>query len=427
MIEFVTLFLGALLTGPRSVEIMTGDAVAVVEVWLDGELEERLDAPPWRLEVDFGPELSPHVLDAVALDASGQELDRTRQWINMRHEPAQSSVMIEGVHRGRGAIARVSWASLGKTDEPRSVEAYFDGQQIAAEDPRRIRLPAFDPNQTHHFRVRLDFTDSLDSEAEAIFGGVYGDEVNTEISAVPIRFKKGRKPKTAESVQGWFLVDGVPQKVHALEKGPARIIVVRDMATQSYLNGLAARRTTFTSDTRLKKHHRVEFVSACPEQIQRDEIRHLVFPRSLLYSWKNRRLLELLAKVVPADCTPDRQLLADAVAAAGLAAGQFGLRRVVLLIVSGESRDRSAFSPAEVIAYLEKIRVPLVVWSPGPSSGLETEWGRATDVHDLERLRTAFDLLEKDLERQLIVWLDGLQLPQSVELRPGVQHVTLVK
>ena len=94
MIEFITLFLGGLMTGPRPVEIMAGDAVAIVEVWLDGELEQRLNAPPWKLEVDFGPELLPHVLEAVALDSKAEELARARQWINMSPKPAQSSVMI---------------------------------------------------------------------------------------------------------------------------------------------------------------------------------------------------------------------------------------------------------------------------------------------------------------------------------------------
>lgn len=295
MIEFITLFLGGLVTGPRPVEIMAGNTVAIVEVWLDGELEERLSAPPWKLEVDFGPELSPHALEAVALDSRQRELARARQWINMSPQVAQSSLLIEGAEEGKGAVARVSWESLAKTDEPESIEVYFDGQQLAADDPRWIQLPPFDPDRTHHMRVRLEFTEVLFSETEAVFGGVYGNEISAEISAVPIRFDKGRKPKSAQAMRDWFTVGGVPQNVHAVEKGLAEIVVVRDLATIPRLTKLAAQADRPETDIHLKKHHRVSFVSPCPEMNPRDGFRQFVYPRSQRYSSKDGTLLKLLS------------------------------------------------------------------------------------------------------------------------------------
>jgi len=276
-------------------------------------------------------------------------------------------------------------------------------------------------------RVRLEFTEVLFSEAEAVFGGAYGNEISTEISAVPIRFDKGKKPKSAHAMRDWFTVGGVPQNVHAVEKGLAEIVVVRDVATESRLSKLAAQAAQLETDIYLKKHHRVSFIYPCPEVHRRGVLfRQLVYPHTQRYSSKDGTLLRLLAWVVPANCTEQRQRLAEAVGVAGLSASGDGLRRVVLLLLSSEPRDQSAFAPAQVVAYLEKLRVPLLIWSVGPPDGPETKWGQATDVRKLRRLDKAFHLLEKDLEHQLIVWLEGLHLPQSVELRSDVEGISMV-
>ena len=83
---------------------------------------------------------------------------------------------------------------MAETYEPQSIEVYFDGLRLAR------RRPQIDPathirsrSDTSHARSGLDFTEVLFSEAEAVFGGVYGNEISTEISAVPIRFDKGEK------------------------------------------------------------------------------------------------------------------------------------------------------------------------------------------------------------------------------------------
>ena len=427
MIEFITLFLGGLGAGPRPVEIMAGDDVAIVEVWLDGELEKRLNAPPWKLEVDFGTELAPHVLDAVALDSANKELGRTRQWINMSPKPAQTSLIIEGVEQGKQAVARVSWESLAETNDPESVEVYFDGLRLDADDPRAIRLPTFDPHQTHHLRVRLEFSEAVFSESEAVFGGVYGNEISTEISAVPIRFEKGRRPKSAQAMAEWFTVGGVPLTVHAVEKGLAEIVVVRDMATQKRLAKLASLADQLGADRHLKHDHRISFVNPCAEVHPRDGFRQFVYPRTQRYSSDHGTLLKILAGVIPANCTEQEQHLADAVGTAGLSASEDGLRRVVLLLIDGEPQDQSTFTPAQVVAFLEKLRVPLVIWNVGPPDGPETTWGQANNVRKLGRLDKAFTAVAKDLEHQMIVWLEGLHLPQSIELRPDIEGIALVQ
>lgn len=276
-------------------------------------------------------------------------------------------------------------------------------------------------------RVRLEFTEALISEAEAVFGGIYGNQISTELSAVPIRFDKGRKPESARAMRDWFSVGGSPQKVHAVEKGLAEIVVVRDAATMPLLAKLSMLATRLGADRRLKKDHRISFISPCAEVHPRDDYRQLVYPRTPRYSSIDGTLLRLLAFVWHPSCTEPRQQLADAVGIAGLSASEDGLRRVVLLLIDGEPRDQSDYTPAQMIAYLERLRVPLVVWDLGPSGGPTTRWGQATDVRKLGRLSKSFTALRKDLDHQLIVWLEGLHLPQSVELRPDIEDITLLE
>ena len=130
MIEFITLFLGGLITGPQMVEIMTDDTVAVVEVRLDGESLERLTSRPWELSIDFGRDLVPHLLEAVALDDTEQEVARARQWVNMSPQVAQTSLTVEGAASGRGAVANLTWQSITDTNEPRRVEVFFNGELL---------------------------------------------------------------------------------------------------------------------------------------------------------------------------------------------------------------------------------------------------------------------------------------------------------
>ena len=67
MIEFLTLFLG-IVAGPQKVVVAADTQVAGVELRLDGETIAALEMAPWEFEVDFGTELLPRKLEAVALD-----------------------------------------------------------------------------------------------------------------------------------------------------------------------------------------------------------------------------------------------------------------------------------------------------------------------------------------------------------------------
>lgn len=82
MVEVLTLFV-ALVGGPQVVELAVEPPVAAVEVRLDGEPAATLSEPPWRLAVDLGPELAPHLLEVVGRTEDGAAVAEARRWINL--------------------------------------------------------------------------------------------------------------------------------------------------------------------------------------------------------------------------------------------------------------------------------------------------------------------------------------------------------
>ncbi len=222
MIAFASLFLGLFL-GVKPVEVVVGRGVAAVELRLDGRSLGTMDGSPWIRHCDFGSELAPRHLEAVAFGTAGEELGRVSQWLNLPHEPAVMSVVLEPDEPGRPRGARVSWESSAGA-EPKSVTASLDGAPLAVSDPRRIALPAVDDAQLHLLHVELEFEDHVTSRVDLTFGGAYADEVSTEITALAIRaIGKPRRPPSTAGAQAWFVKDGlrVPLFVWDPESGAA--------------------------------------------------------------------------------------------------------------------------------------------------------------------------------------------------------------
>jgi hypothetical protein len=70
---FVTRLLG-LMSSTHEIQVQTDPSVHRVEILLDGKRAYVLRSAPWRAGIDFGPEIAPHELTAVAYDAQGVEI-----------------------------------------------------------------------------------------------------------------------------------------------------------------------------------------------------------------------------------------------------------------------------------------------------------------------------------------------------------------
>src|SRR6185436_1287352 len=212
-IAFLTLFLG-LAAGSLPVELTVTGPVATVELLLDGAPAGRIVGPPWKGEIDLGPALAPHDLIARALDAQGNEIARVQQWLNLPRPPAEVDILLENGPAGRPAAARLTWQTV-TGESPLAVAVTFDDKPLAVGADGRIRLPAWEPETSHVLTAVLRFSDALTARRDVVFGGRYGDQVATELTAVPVRVLPGKELPPPERMEGWFQAGGRPLRVAA--------------------------------------------------------------------------------------------------------------------------------------------------------------------------------------------------------------------
>lgn len=435
MIEFATLFLG-LVFGPQQVEFLAHERVATIEISLDSRVVGHLHQPPWHFSVDFGQELAPHVLQAVAFGSSGTELDRAEQWINTFTQQTEVSVLISSTQEGDGLQAQVAWESVAERLEPESVRVELDGQPLEVTDPTQFDLPQIDRQQGHLLRVDLRFSETLQASAEVVFGGPYSDQVDTELTAVPVLVDRPKRLPPLEEMQDWFLAYGQALPVKAVEESQVDIVVVRDLATVEAMRKLYPRASRYPPvrrspgpilDPPLKKDHSIRFITPLARQIERDGYQYQLFPPIGPFTREDGALLWLFSSVVPFKAEPQGLRLADAVAGAGMAAANSGRRRVVVVIAGAEPEDRSQLSEEAVLRFLRRLHVPVVLWTPIRGVEQVAAWGPAADISSRQKLISAYKALSKQLNRQRIVWLDGLHLPQTISLSPEAEGVRLVE
>jgi hypothetical protein len=435
MVVFLTLFLG-LAAGLQPLELQVDDSVYRLEIVLDGEIVGGIVGEPWLTRVDLGNDLLPHLLEAVAFDAAGIEIGRVRQAINRPRDPAEASMLLIGGAQGRGVTAQLHWRSIFAT-EPSSIHVSFDGLELLADAAGRIALPDHDPDQLHFLRAEVDFTESVRSLTEIAFGGIYTDEVNTELTAVPVVLDEEATLPSADHLQGWFLADGRPLTVVAVEEGPAEVVVVVDQETLPRLelldrNARAVSRGAGPGGrlrrqrmTPLRQETILRFITPFIEDRGSHRNTYDLFPRSPdLDPREGGFFWHLIHHLPRPGAGPQR--LADAVAVAAMSAAHRNRRRAVVLLTSDRPEDQGRFRAVDVRGYLQAMSVPLAVWrSTKSGETLNAVWGASSRVTTVARLEKEVLHLVRNLERQRIVWLGGDHLPQSISLSPTARGVRL--
>jgi len=453
MIVFVTLFLGLFL-GTHPLELRVDESVAAVELRMDGETVGRLEGPPWSGRLDFGQELVPHHLEALALDDDGRELSRTERWINLPRPPAEVSLFLEATGEGPRR-ARIFWESVLGT-RPLSLRMELDGQPLPEATLAGVELPALDEGTIHFLRAELEFPDNLTTSAELVFGGGFQDAVDTDLTAVPVHLDDDRRI-TAGDLTGRLRADGEPLPVVAVEEGGVDLVLVPDAGAMSRLRNLALEwestgslRTAFRTSREshdeqvkrtlpLPREQRLRFLWPFP-QIRRgmSGIPFNLFVSTPELTHDDGGLVWLISRTAPPGGLDRDTRLTTAVAVAGTIAASRNRRRGVVLLWTGGEGDRSRIPAQTVRRFLADLRVPFEVWSlgaasevPGTSETAEspetTGWGPAKDVSTLLELERAYKDLTRDLERQRIVWVSGTRLPQSVSVAPGSGRIELAR
>jgi len=443
MIAFATLFLGLVL-GVRPVTLIVGAQSATVEVELDGRSIGRLTRPPWTLDVDFGPEFEPHELTARAVNAKGEEVGRARQWINLPRPPAEAEFLLERDARGLATHARLTWGSIIGL-QPSGISVTFDGRPLKLSGDRRAALPAYDPETSHVLSAELGFPNNIRSRTDVVLGGGSANEAKSDLTAIPVTSMDGEPPGVSQ-LRRWFVRKGEPLTVVAVEKGPADVLMVRDLGTEEAFRRLAPRAWRGIAVSGAGAAERGEDLPRDALRLgKKDRVRvvwpvatsHLVgdggvaelFETSRDFTGKDGGLHWLLTRVYhPAAGSPPRRF-ADAVAVAGLHAFSGYSRRAVVLVLGESAEDRSRYAPDGVVRYLGRLRVPLIVWSlpPPREAAAGSSWPVREDISSPGAFERAVRRLKKELEKQAIVWVEGRYLPQEIELSGEARGLALLR
>jgi hypothetical protein len=298
---------------------------------------------------------------------------------------------------------------------------------------------------------------------DVAYGGEYGSEISTELTAVPVRVGSSPLPPP-EQLRGWFTAGGQELSVAALENGPGQLFVVRVPSTRADTRKVGKKGQLpkdIQFDMRLDKEDRIRFVHPYPDLVEGKDQEAELFNLSGELTYKSGGLPWLL-RAVEVDAQPEDGLpprarrlarrrqetegnkdkkdgdgqrdrremrIAEAVAVAGLKAVEENRRRAVLLVLNGdELEDYSRYDADKVRRFLAALRVPLYVWTLGKATPgtFATSWGPTVEVDEVPDLYRAVDALRQELRSQRIVLMDGRLLPQAVTLGPAARGVELV-
>ena len=237
-------------------------------------------------------------------------------------------------------------------------------------------------------------------------GGGSSDEAKSELTAVAFRVRGGGGVRNVETLRGVFSLKGQSLDPVAVDHGPADVLVVRDFETATAVSSLGSHGPFI--DRWVEKGDRIRIVwPIAKEIIPMKEGQAELFEMSHFLTPGLGGFYNLLARLRYAGSYDPPYRFADAVAVAGLQGHSGGSRRAVVLVV-GHSRDDSVHAPAVVRRYLERIQVPLHVWSlTGAAAGSPSPWGEVEDVSSLSGLSRAVARLKEDLAGQSVAWFEG--------------------
>jgi hypothetical protein len=428
MVTFVTFFLW-LMTDVHTVEVTVDPAVSSVEILLDGRHVGYATAPRWRVKCDFGERLQPHVLAAVARDEEGVELGRAKQFVNLPRDDAVVEMVFEGGTPEAPEMVRVVTENVERF-EPMAVFVTFNGRSLLPEEDGRFRLPPYDPGEMHLVGAEAHFPEGITARSDVTFGGAYGSQLTTELTAVPIEIA-GKRPPTVSDLEGSLRVGDHALRIAAVDRQGAQVFIVRDVGAWPLMRKIGFlldrnptmrfRRMVYDPDLPLKRD-RMHLVGTAPT-IRRDLA---LFPFSEAYEIKPWSLSWIVSHARNQPEAAAHQELSDAVAVAGLRAAGSGTPRAVILVVAPDAVNHSRHQPQVVREYLSTLRVPLVVWS-ADEEGVVTGWGPSEDISSTAKLQKASKRLVKDLQRQWIVWVEGRHLPYEIELDESVEGFRLAR
>jgi hypothetical protein len=381
----LTRFLG-LVSGEQEVRLRPSDDVQRIEIRHDGATLATLAGPPWQTKIDLGEQLAPSELIAVGFNANGGEVARDTQILNLARPPADANVVIE---RGAdGALsARPRWTRLDNV-QPTSAAVRLDGKIISHSLTDPAALGALDASAVHIIGVEVQFADGIVARNELMVGGGAPETAPVEVTSIALRQRAGGSGGACLEIGGRKI------EARAAEGGQASVAFV--------INGGA--------DVAFSQKSKAENENEGPFTLPDAEVRIIVpvlrpgptgrvqFGAGIMSGLQGTRAVLRAHKP-----TLGHEHYADAIAATGLRALRGEHRRAIVLVIGPQpTGDSSAYSPAVVRRYLERIGVPFRVWSMIPPRPELAAWGPSIDISTPALLQKATEELRQELDSQRI-------------------------
>jgi len=377
-------FLG-LASGETELALRATPDVQRIEIHRDGEKIATMTEPPWKARVDLGKELGPYALSAIGFGADGTEVARDSQTVNLARPVAEAGIVLE---RSEGILsARVlSTHVLGA--QPASIVVKLDGKVLKRSATLApVPLGKITDKSIHVVSVEIDYADGSAAKKEIVFGGIFSETTPVELTAIPVRqLREGRKTD--------------PPCLQVNDSLLAPVAVERAEAVVSFVvNGHAGISLNRGDEQRFVVPG-IKFRVISP--VMRDAGGVETFPGLLVAG-------ELGTRALLAGLRPQVGIhrFAAAVATTAFTALRGDHRRAVVYVLGDrEIRDDSTVSPAAVRRYLQRVGVPLHVWSvTGPRPDLAESWGPVRDISSALLLQGATVQLTRELSTQRIAWL----------------------
>ncbi len=362
-------------------------------VLLDGRTACSVTEAMPRCVVDLGAAPKVHLLELVRKGPGGNVVERAVRWVN---RPGSAEAEVQTRTRcdesSSRCDVRIGWAHPDRLN-PKKVSVALDGRRVAGTRNRDVSLDVAGTRGAL-LTVDMTFPDGRRATHAAVLGGrVHGDE-DTAISAELETDACG--PDGPAAAAGRRRRAG--ESVRAAERGEGEIVFVAEPAAFGALVGLVGSPYTLPKGADLIALDGI--LRAAKVAV------HVVVPDRRLARGEllpKEPVLEALLETL--DATPLRPLrLADAVASAALHVGVPGKRRLVVLVAAEGAEDTSVLDAAAVGAYLDEIRVPLVVWRMRP--GARPRWPEGRTIATVGDLRAAILDARDRLDCQAVVWVE---------------------
>src|SRR6476661_4972854 len=110
-------------------------------------------------------------------------------------------------------------------EKPTAISLVLDGIPLALDTSGHASLPPQDLASLHVLTAEVTFPSRRPVRREIAYGGEYGSEVSTELTAVPVHARRRNLPPV-QQLTGWLTSAGKPLPVAALEQGPQQLYLI---------------------------------------------------------------------------------------------------------------------------------------------------------------------------------------------------------